>query len=64
VQISDPPAKYGDYNPAIILPAQKLIWLRGTSITDKSRNVWISEKDGSNALEWIKGAEEVAVYGE
>ncbi|WP_407271014.1 hypothetical protein [Radiobacillus sp. PE A8.2] len=37
-KITNPPTGYGDYNPQYSRSLEKLVWLRGTSITIKIRN--------------------------
>lgn len=55
---------YGDYDPQFIRSMNKLIWFRGTSITDSNRNVWFSDADGSNAKLWLKNVDAIEFYEE
>lgn len=61
-KITNPNKGYGDYQPKFIPSIQKIIWFRGTSLIDNKRNVWIANPDGSEATEWLKNVESIAVY--
>lgn len=60
--ISVPPKGYGDYHPRAIRSAGKILWLRGTSITDEGRTAWVANSDGSAAMEWLKNVDAVVVF--
>ncbi|MGE6260043.1 TolB family protein [Heyndrickxia sporothermodurans] len=64
IQITNPPRKYGDYNPIYIDPIKKLVWFRGSSITDLDRTLWKANPDGTKAEQWIKNVDEIAFYDE
>ncbi|WP_075981791.1 TolB family protein [Bacillus massilinigeriensis] len=61
-QITKPPKGYGDYNPQYIKSIGKLVWLRGTSLTDQKRNLWVSNPDGEGEKEWIKNVDAIEFY--
>jgi hypothetical protein len=63
-RISNPPEGYGDYNPQYIEPIKKLVWLRGTSITDQNRVLWKANADGTGAEEWINNVDAIEIYSE
>lgn len=63
-KITGPPIGFGDYEPQVLQHSKKIIWLRGKSITDKNRTVWISNHDGSKAKEWIRNLESIEVFEE
>lgn len=52
----------GDYDPYYSKSLNKLIWYRGTSITDRNRNVWIADRDGSNSKLWLKNIDSIVFY--
>ncbi|MFK2827235.1 hypothetical protein QYG89_16585 [Bacillus sp. B190/17] len=62
VKITQPPKGYGDYNPQYVKSIDKLVWLRGTSITDQNRTLWKAKPDGIEAEEWIKNVDGIAFY--
>ncbi|MEH7009632.1 TolB domain-containing protein [Neobacillus niacini] len=51
IQITHPPKGYGDYQP--IASANKLTWIRKKEIADSKEDLWIADKNGKNANEWI-----------
>ncbi|MDX8342175.1 hypothetical protein [Rossellomorea sp. YZS02] len=61
-KITSPPKGFGDYAPQYISSIGKLVWLRGTSLTDLKRDLWIGNPDGTEAGEWIRDVEEVVFY--
>ncbi|MBW3111693.1 hypothetical protein KYJ26_07625 [Bacillus sp. MCCB 382] len=61
-KITSPPEGFGDYAPQYISSIGKLVWLRGTSLTDLKRDLWIGNPDGTEAGEWIRDVEEVVFY--
>lgn len=61
-KITNPTKGYGDYQPKFIPSLQKITWFRGTSLIDNKRNVWMANPDGSEAIEWLKNVESIAVY--
>lgn len=56
-KITSPPNGFGDYAPQFLPSIDKPVWLRGTSITDSKRDLWIGNVDGSDAEEWIRDVE-------
>jgi dipeptidyl aminopeptidase/acylaminoacyl peptidase len=62
VKISDATNGLGDYDPHYLRSVGKLIWYRGTSITDQNRNVWMADADGSNSKLWLKNVDSVVFY--
>lgn len=52
----------GDYDPYFSRSLNKLLWYRGTSITDRNRNVWVADRDGSNAKLWLKNIDYICLY--
>jgi Tol biopolymer transport system component len=62
MKITSPPKGYGDYAPQFIQSIEKLVWLRGTSITDTKRDLWIGNKDGTDAKQWLGDIEEIVFY--
>ncbi|MCT8138409.1 hypothetical protein H1D32_12025 [Anaerobacillus sp. CMMVII] len=62
VDITKPPKGYGDYQPQIFRPEEKLVWLRGTSITDQDRTLWIANPDGTEASELLKNVDAIEIY--
>ncbi len=61
--ITNPPKDLGDYDPMYIPALHKLVWLRGKSISDKHRDVWIGEPNGKHSEEWIRNVENIEIYG-
>ncbi|WP_257008354.1 TolB family protein [Bacillus sp. FJAT-45350] len=61
-EITQPPKGYGDYNPQYVKSINKLVWHRGTSITDPNRTLWIANTDGSNAKEWLQNVDSIEFY--
>ncbi|WP_053360745.1 hypothetical protein [Bacillus sp. FJAT-27251] len=61
-KITSPPPGFGDYAPQFINGINKIVWLRGTSITDRNRTLWKANPDGSRAAEWVKNVEQVVFY--
>ncbi|WP_240758428.1 hypothetical protein [Lysinibacillus sp. SGAir0095] len=61
-KITNPPTGFGDYAPQFIPSIKKLVWLRGTSITDTNRNLWKANSDGTEATEWVRDVEEIVFY--
>ncbi|WP_299088927.1 hypothetical protein [uncultured Metabacillus sp.] len=61
-RVTSPPKGFGDYHPQSILSAKKLIWLRGRSLTDQNRDVWISEPNGEDAKKWLENVEMIEIY--
>ena len=49
MKITSPPKGYGDYAPQYIPSIEKLAWLRGKSLTDTKRDLWIGNADGTEA---------------
>lgn len=64
VKITQASNGLGDYDPQYVRSMAKLVWYRGTSITDRNRNVWISDPDGSNSKLWIKNVDYIVFYEE
>jgi hypothetical protein len=62
MKITSPPKGFGDYAPQFIPSIQKLVWLRGTSLTDTKRDLWIGNMDGTGAKEWLRDIEKIVVY--
>lgn len=62
MKITEPPKGFGDYSPQFIPSIEKLVWLRATSLTDKKRDLWIGNADGTEAREWLKNVEEIVFY--
>ncbi|MBN8191801.1 PD40 domain-containing protein [Bacillus sp. NTK074B] len=62
IKITSPPEGFGDYAPQYIPSIGKLVWLRGTSLTDMKRDLWIGNPDGAEAGEWIRDVEKVVFY--
>ncbi|MGE8203419.1 TolB family protein [Heyndrickxia sp. NPDC080065] len=62
VNITKPPKGYGDYSPLFVESIGKLVWLRGTSITDLKRTLWKAKPDGTDAREWIKNVDAIEFY--
>lgn len=61
-KIATPPKGFGDYHPKALRSVGKILWLRGTSITDESRTAWIANPDGSEAKEWLKNVDAVEIF--
>lgn len=61
-KISSPPKGYGDYHPQYVKPIEKLVWLRGTSITDKNQSLWMANSDGTNAKKWLDNVDMIEFY--
>lgn len=62
VQITEAANGHGDYDPYYLKSINKLIWYRGTSITDQNRNLWIADTDGSNAKLWLKNVDDIEFF--
>lgn len=62
VQITSPPKGFGDYAPQFVPSIKKLVWLRGSSITDTKRNLWKANTDGTEATEWLRDVEDIVFY--
>lgn len=62
VQITSPPKGFGDYAPQFVPSIKKLVWLRGSSITDTKRNLWKANTDGTEATEWLHDVEDIVFY--
>ncbi|WP_010281961.1 TolB family protein [Bacillus timonensis] len=60
--ITQPPEGFGDYSPQFVSSINKLVWVRGTSISDHKRTLWFSNPDGSDAKEWIRNIDEIVFY--
>lgn len=63
VAITNPPNGYGDYNPQYIESLEKIIWLRGKSITDEEPTLWKANSDGTEAEAWITNVDSIEFYG-
>ena len=61
-QITHPPKNYGDYQPAFISSANKLIWVRKKDLADSKQDLWIADQDGKNAQVWLKNIDSVDFY--
>ncbi len=61
-KITNPPEDFGDYDPQYIKSVDKLVWLRGKSLTDNDKNLWLAESDGSDAEKWLQNVETIAFY--
>jgi hypothetical protein len=61
-KLTSPPEGFGDYAPQYVRGLNKIVWLRGTSITDKNRTLWKANPDGSEPTEWMKNMEEIEFY--
>lgn len=61
-KITTPSKDYGDYEPKFVSSVHKIIWFRGTSLVDNNRNIWMANPDGSEATEWLKNVESIAIY--
>jgi hypothetical protein len=61
-KITTPPKGYGDYNPLYIKSIDKIVWFRGTSITDNNRNLLKSNTNGTQAKLWIKNVDTIEFY--
>jgi dipeptidyl aminopeptidase/acylaminoacyl peptidase len=64
VAITNPPKGYGDYYPQYIRSLDKLVWLRGTSITDDERTLWKANPDGTMAEAWIENVDAIDFFPE
>ncbi|MCR8848498.1 hypothetical protein NQ095_08800 [Rossellomorea sp. SC111] len=62
VKITSPPKGYGDFAPHYIPSNGKLAWLRGRSLTDTKRNLWIGNANGTEAMEWLRDVEEIVFF--
>ncbi|UTE76646.1 hypothetical protein [Rossellomorea sp. KS-H15a] len=62
MKITSPPKGYGDYAPQYIPSIGKLAWLRGKSLTDTKRDLWIGNADGTEAMEWVRDIEEIVFF--
>ncbi|MEH7387768.1 hypothetical protein V7147_20565 [Bacillus sp. JJ1521] len=62
LKITNPPKGFGDYSPQYVPSIKKLVWVRGTSIIDQKRTLWMSNPDGTNSKEWIKNVDEIVFY--
>lgn len=62
IRVSNPPPGFGDYDPIYIKSIDKLLWYRGKSITDRNRDIWISNQDGSNAELWLQNVENLVLW--
>ncbi|OXS59610.1 WD40 repeat protein [Bacillus sp. V-88] len=62
MKITSPPKGSGDYAPQYISSIGKLAWLRGKSLTDTKRDLWIGNTDGTEAMEWVRDIEEIVFY--
>jgi hypothetical protein len=60
--ISAPPMGYGDYQPQYVESINKLIWLRGTSLTDRERTLWKANPDGTRAEKWVEDVDTIEFY--
>jgi hypothetical protein len=61
-KITTPPKEYGDYNPLFVKSIDKIVWFRGTSITDNKRNLWNANTNGTQAKLWIKNVDTIEFY--
>ncbi|QHE62485.1 hypothetical protein FHE72_16765 [Rossellomorea vietnamensis] len=64
MKITSPPKGSGDYAPQYIPSIGKLAWLRGKSLTDTKRDLWIGNTDGTEAMEWVRDIEEIVFFEE
>lgn len=62
IKITDATNGLGDYDPQYVRSLGKLIWYRGTSITDRNRNVWMADNDGENSKLWLKNVDYIVFY--
>jgi Tol biopolymer transport system component len=62
LKITSPPKGFGDYAPQFIPSIKKLVWLRGSSITDTKRDLWKANVDGTEATEWLREIDEIVFY--
>lgn len=62
MKMTNPPKGYGDYNPQYVKSMKKLVWFRGTSITDHTRILWRANADGTEAEKWIDNVDEIEFY--
>lgn len=62
MKITSPPKGFGDYAPQFIPSLEKIVWLRGKSLTDTKRDLWIGNPDGTEAEEWLRDIEEIVFY--
>jgi Tol biopolymer transport system component len=62
VNITKPLEGYGDYSPQYVESIEKLVWLRGSSITDQDRTLWKAKPDGTSAEEWVKNVDAIEFY--
>jgi Tol biopolymer transport system component len=63
-EITSPPKGYGDYAPQYLPSIEKLAWLRGKSLSDTKRDLWIGNTDGTDAMEWVRDIEEIVFFEE
>ncbi|RSD23045.1 TolB family protein [Mesobacillus subterraneus] len=61
-QITNSPEGFGDYQPQYVKSIDKIIWLRGKSITDENRTLWSANPDGSSAQKWIDNVDAIVFY--
>ncbi|WP_077618002.1 TolB family protein [Bacillus sinesaloumensis] len=63
-KITSPPEGSGDYSPQFVPTINKLVWIRGKSLLERTGSLWKSNLDGSKAEKWIENVDEIVFYNE
>ncbi|TLS34958.1 TolB family protein [Pseudalkalibacillus caeni] len=61
-RITAPPKGVGDYSPQYLSKIEKIIWLRGKSITDSHKSAWISDREGGDAKQLLADVDKISFY--
>ncbi|CEG25640.1 TolB family protein [Bacillus sp. B-jedd] len=61
-RMSNPPKGLGDYSPQYVKSIDRIAWLRGKSIIDLNRTVWLAKPDGSEAKPLIRNVESIVFF--
>ena len=61
-RLTNPPKKYGDYQPQYVKSLDKLVWFRGISLIDRHKTLWRAKADGTKAEKWLDNVDEIEFY--
>ncbi|MGZ4112866.1 MAG: TolB family protein [Tumebacillaceae bacterium] len=62
IQLTNPPAGWGDFNPHFLYKQNRIVFVRSN---EKRSDAWMANTDGHDAKRWIENIEnDVEIYGE
>ncbi|MBS4174692.1 hypothetical protein [Bacillus sp. FJAT-49736] len=61
-KLTNPPKGLGDYAPQYVKSMNKLVWLRGSSILNENRDLWMANLDGSHEKKLLQNVQEIVFY--